>query len=284
MANEKITELPQASSAGLTDIIYAVQGYVDPSVLGTSVQMTLSQVQTLVSSGLVQNYAGDPNGNLAGTQYGLCWDTTNNKMYVCTTSGIASVAVWKLFGAVLVSAIQGGTGVSNPTAHTLPVANGSSAFSFKTLANGQLLIGSTGADPVAAGLTAGPGVSISNGAGSITISGTGSGIGWTEVTTTTQAMAADNGYVANNAGLVTLTLPATAAFGTAISVVGKGAGGWLIAQNASQVIQVGSVGSTAGVGGSVASSNRYDSIDLICTTANTVWTALGGPQGALTIV
>ena len=153
-----------------------------------------------------------------------------------------------------------------------------------SLTNGQLVIGSTGAIPVAATLTAGPGVSIANGAGSITISGTGSGIGWTEVTGTTQAMVADSAYVANNAGLVTLTLPATAAFGTAIVVLGKGAGGWTIAQNANQNIQVGSSSSTVGVGGSVSSTNRYDSISMICITANTTWSMYGAPQGNLTIV
>ncbi len=152
-----------------------------------------------------------------------------------------------------------------------------------TMTNGQVIIGSTGATPTAATLTAGPGVSISNGAASITISGTGSGIGWTEVVGTSQAMTADSGYVANNAGLVTFTLPATAAFGTAISIIGKGAGGWSIAQNALQVIQVGSSASTAGVPGSVSSTNQFDSIDLICTTANLVWTTLGGPQGVLTV-
>ncbi|WP_415063610.1 hypothetical protein [Bdellovibrio sp.] len=44
----------------------------------------------------------------------------------------------------------------------------------KTLQNGQILIGSTGAAPVATTLTAGTGVSITNGSGSITISSSGS--------------------------------------------------------------------------------------------------------------
>lgn len=154
-----------------------------------------------------------------------------------------------------------------------------------SLANGQIIIGSTGAIPVVANLTAGPGVSISNGVGTITISGTGSGIGWTEVTGATQAMAADQGYVANRGSLITFTLPATAAFGTSISVVGKGAGGWQINQNAGQNIQVGSVSSTVGAGGSIASTNAFDSIDLLCTTANTTWTVEGAPQtSGVTIV
>lgn len=161
---------------------------------------------------------------------------------------------------------------------TLPIANGGTALT-TIPTNGQLLIGN-GTGYTLANLTAGSGVSISNGSGSITISGTGSGIGWTEVTGTTQAMSADSGYVANNASLITFTLPATAAFGTAISIIGKGAGGWTIAQNASQSIQLGSVSTTVGVGGSVSSANRYDSLNLICTTANLVWTLRGAPQSA----
>lgn len=68
------------------------------------------------------------------------------------------------------SPASAGTGVASPTAHTLPVAQGSSAFTFLgPLTNGQLLIGSTGANPVATTLTAGSGVTITNGAGTITL-------------------------------------------------------------------------------------------------------------------
>src|SRR5271169_5782102 len=50
--------------------------------------------------------------------------------------------------------------------------------------NGQLAIGSTGADPVLAALTAGSGVSITNGAGTITVASTGGGLSWTTVSGT----------------------------------------------------------------------------------------------------
>jgi hypothetical protein len=285
MANEMITQLPTVTSASPSDIIYAVTGYISPSSPGTSVQETLQQISTLMLSQTILNNAGNPNGSVAGNTYQLCYDTTHLVLYVCTTSGSASTAVWTSVGSSLATPANGGTGVSNPTAHTLPVAEGSSNFNFLgPLTNGQLLIGSTGADPVAASLSAGPGISIANGAGSITISGTASGIGWTDVTGTTQAMVADNGYTANNAGLITFTLPATAAYGTGLAVVGKGAGGWTIAQNSGQNIQIGSTSSTVGAGGSVSSTNRFDSINLVCTTANTTWTVLGGPQGNFTIV
>lgn len=109
---------------------------------------------------------------------------------------------------------------------------------------------------------------------------TGGGITWANVTGTSQAMAINTGYIANNAGLVTMTLPSTAAVGTVLAVAGNGAGGWSIAQNASQNIQIGNVSSTVGTGGSVASTNRYDSLNLVCTVANTTWVAVGGPQSS----
>ena len=97
---------------------------------------------------------------------------------------------------------------------------------------------------------------------------------WTNVTGTSQAMAVNNGYIANNAGLVTLTLPATAALGTLLAVSGLGAGGWKIAQNAGQYINFGSVVTTTGVTGYLASFNQFDTIFLLCTTANTSWSVL----------
>lgn len=287
MANEMITQLPTVPNSSMSDIIYAVNGFVSPSIPGTSVQETLQQVFNLFLANTILNNSGNPNGSVAGVQYQLCWDKTNNLMYICTTSGSSSTAIWTALppNTGIVSPADGGTGVANPPAHTLPIAQGASNFNFLgPLTNGQLLIGVTGSDPMPATLTAGPGISIAPGAGSIMISGTASGIGWTDVTGTSQAMTADNGYTANNAGLVTLTLPATAAYGTGLAVVGKGAGGWTIAQNAGQNIQIGSSSSTVGVGGSVSSTNRFDVVNFVCTTANTTWTVISGPQGNLTIV
>ena len=81
-------------------------------------------------------------------------------------------------------------------------------------------------------------------------------------------MVANNGYVANNAGLVTLTLPTTAASGTTIEVAGYGAGLWKVAQNASQIIHFGVIDTTTGTGGSLTATNRYDSIRLLCVVPN----------------
>jgi len=177
---------------------------------------------------------------------------------------------------------NGGTGASTLTQDGILLGAGTSAITAATLTDGQILIGDTGAAPVAATLTAGSGISVTNAAGSITIAATG-GASWTDVTGTSQAMAATGAYVANNAALVTLTLPATAAFGTEISVTGYGAGGFLVAQNAGQIIHFGNVDTTAGAGGSIASTNRYDSLVLLCVVADTEWKVLNS-VGTLTVV
>jgi len=109
-------------------------------------------------------------------------------------------------------------------------------------------------------------------------------IPYTEVIGVSQLMSQNNGYTSSNALLVTFTLPVLAAYGTRIEITGKGAGGWLIAQNAGQQIQIGSTASTVGVAGSVASSNQWDSLTLVCVTANTLWVALGGAQSAGLII
>lgn len=205
MSNEKVSALPSVASATTADTIYAIQG-------GVSVKETIAQVLSLALTTNSLTYAGNPNGNLAGTVLQTCWDTVNNFLWVCSTSGTSSTAVWK-----------------------------------------QVV--------------------------------SGSGVIWTEVTGTTQTMAVSSGYIANNAALVTLTLPSTSTVGSVIYINGKGAGGWSIAQAAGQSIHVGSAVSTTGVGGSVASTNRYDSVCLVCITANTEWAVQSAPQSSgLTIV
>lgn len=105
----------------------------------------------------------------------------------------------------------------------------------------------------------------------------------TVITGTTQAAAVNNDYVANNASLVTVTLPATAAVGDKIKLGGLGAGGWLLAQNASQLVNFGSSVTTTGTGGSLASTNRYDYIAIKCVVANTTW-VVEFCQGNITVV
>lgn len=109
-----------------------------------------------------------------------------------------------------------------------------------------------------------------------------SGIAFTEVTGTTQAAAINTGYIANNASLVTITLPGTAAIGSVVEIVGKGAGLWRLAQPAGLTIRFGNLSTTAGTGGWLQATQRYDSIRLVCTTANTEWTVVS-VQGVIDV-
>jgi len=139
--------------------------------------------------------------------------------------------------------------------------------------DGKVLIASTAFPYIRANfLTAGTGVSIANGAGTIELSVSSGGFSWTDATSATYTLAAQNGYVTNRGGGVTYTLPASGTLGDVIKIVGK-AGLATIAQNAGQQICFGNDASTAGVGGSIVATDAGDCVSLRCITAgaNTVW-------------
>jgi hypothetical protein len=97
---------------------------------------------------------------------------------------------------------------------------------------------------------------------------------WTDVTSGTQTLAAQNGYITDDAGGVTYTLPASGALGDTIKIVGK-SGLATITPNALQQILVGSISGTVGSTGTCVSNNAGDCIELICITVgtSTVWRA-----------
>lgn len=110
--------------------------------------------------------------------------------------------------------------------------------------------------------------------------GGGQVITWSTVTTNTQ-MVIQSGYIAN--GSIVFTLPATAAIGDQVIVLGRGAS-WSIHQNAGQKIYFGNVSTTLGVGGSLSSTDSHDNISLICQVANTSWSVFPPPQGNITVI
>lgn len=105
----------------------------------------------------------------------------------------------------------------------LPIGAGSTAAITWTAApaNGQLLIGSSGLTPVLSTLTAGTGISITNGAGSITITNTGgSSLSYTAVNTTPYIVLPADQYIAVDATAapITIQLPDAPATGRVIIV------------------------------------------------------------------
>ncbi len=184
---------------------------------------------------------------------------TNNALNL-NAQGLANYDGSGVFSAVTV------------TDHSVLIGGTANDITSLALTDGQLAIGSTGADPVAATLTAGTGISITNGAGSITIDATATGVVWTDVTGTTQTIAANNGYFADNAGTVTFTLPATSTIGDIFFISGL-QGDWTISQAAGQQIALGTQASTVGVTGTVSSTAVGDSIMCVATNtgAASIW-------------
>ena len=186
-------------------------------------------------------------------------------------------------GVTPLAATQGGSGVASPTIHGILVAQGASAYSPKVLNDGELLIGSTGADPVAATLTAGSGINIDNSVpGAITISSTTAGSNWVDQTTSPVTAVADSGYfIDNGATQVVITLPAAPAFGATVRVAGFSAGGWQILPGAGDAIQIGEAAAAT----SVTSANQYDAIELVYGgVTNAMWTMLSGVSAGFVIV
>jgi hypothetical protein len=118
---------------------------------------------------------------------------------------------------------------------------------------------------------AGTGISLTNASGvsgNTTITATGGGLAWVDVTGTTQTMAVNTGYTADDGGsLITFTLPTSAAFGDTVIVQGKGSGLYKIVYGTGQNIIFGSVSSTATTG-NVASNKASDQIQIRCSTAS----------------
>ncbi len=124
-------------------------------------------------------------------------------------------------------------------------------------------------------------INLANGVTGILPVANGGAVTWTEVTGTSQTAAVLNAYIANNASLVTITLPATAAVGDTVEVVGKGAGLWRLTANTGQTVKMS--GSTTTSAGSLTATSQYDSIAVVCITANTTWAVRGPVSSGFTI-
>lgn len=104
-----------------------------------------------------------------------------------------------------------------------------------------------------------------------------------EVTTASAALAFNTSVRANHSSLCTLTLPTVIPVDTIIRVVGVGAGGWRVAQNAGQQIHFGNLSSTVGNSGRLDSTHRRDCVEMICTVANTELTVISS-QGNIDVI
>ena len=162
-----------------------------------------------------------------------------------------------------------------------------------------LPLGSTGVTGVLLGLNGGTGIAntgltidLSGGSSGFVLTSDSSGnakwlspgmVAYVGVTGATQTMTTSTDYWTKNIGLTTFTLPTTCAAGTTMEVVGYGAGGWTVAQNALQSIVYEGVSSTIGTGGSISSTAASDVVRFLCVVANITWEAVSF-SGSLSLV
>jgi len=156
--------------------------------------------------------------------------TANNTptMDLDTDVTIGTAYIYRV-GGTDVAVTDGGTGASTLTDHGILLGSGTGAITpLGEASNGQLPIGSAGADPVLATLTASTGITVANGAGSITLSSTS-----TTCNTQTDTYAlviGDAGklIIMNKGTANTLTVPKNSAVafatGTIVAVTQYGAG------------------------------------------------------------
>jgi hypothetical protein len=205
----------------------------------------------------------------------------------------ASTITWDLDGSVPNSFPTDG-GTVTPAAHVLNIRGntgietagvGSTVFISITDDIAQQYDCDAGSAVPAAkilNVIGGDGITTSGAGDTITISADNAGFVWT-VVTTNQTAADNNGYFTNDAGAVSVMLPAVSSVGDTFQVVAMSAGGWVVTQGNGQQIRIGNQTTTVGVGGSISSNLQGDWITLVCNVANTNWIAKAD-QGNFNIV
>lgn len=118
----------------------------------------------------------------------------------------------------------------------------------------------------------------------LTISLTGSGLVHWNVVSTSQVGLKNNGYVfIAPGGALTVSLPAVSSVGDVFIVTLDGAASIQITQGAGQQIRSGNGQTTAGVFGSLTSTQQGDALTMVCSVANLKWNVLSS-MGNPTIV
>lgn len=152
------------------------------------------------------------------------------------------------------------------------------------VSDGQLLIAATAAPNIRVGniTSTGGSIVVTNGPGTINLETQNAGTVW-QVVTTPQGLSDNDGFFANDAGVVTFTLPMSSSVGDTYQIVAMSVGGWSISQNGGQQITVGGLSTTLGAAGSISSTAQGDWIELVCNVANTNWIACV-KEGMVTVV
>lgn len=258
-------EIATLSNISATTTAHITSSHMSGTLLESGAGSVLSTISDLGAFGLA---ALGTNKILANTALFQAYDTAGASYTSFGTLTAGNPPTFDLDDAVTKAAnyiyrgggtdvpvVDGGTGLSATTPYAVLCGGTAATTSLQSIA---------GVGTAAQVLT-------SNGAGALpTFQDTApSGVVWENVTAASKAMVANEGYVANRvAGVLPFTLPATATVGESFAIAGS-QNGWTVAQNAGQTIHFVGVDTTPGVGGSLASTTRYDCLEMICIVTDT---------------
>lgn len=211
-------------------------------------------------------------------QIGTIWinKTSGSQATWILASVINNVATWVASGTssgTFVGGITVGTSeqFTNLGAGGM-VTNSTGVVSSLSMANGALIIGNgAGNQPVAANLTAGAGITITNGAGTITIAATSVINAWQTKAANFNA-AVDVGYVITaGSGTVTATLPTVAAVGDEITVIYSSVGAadiMVVTATASKLFTSAGAATTLTWPACDSLNGAVPSVTVVCTVAS----------------
>jgi hypothetical protein len=188
-----------------------------------------------------------------------------------TINGAASVTINENYGAILFLAVSPTLFVVASRTINTPVSvakggTGSTGITGIVAGSGTAYAGRT--------ITSGGNIDITNAngsAGNPSLTVTGGGYIWNNVTGASQTLFARNGYFANNAGSRIDFNLGGLNIGDAACIVGVGAAGWrLNANGSSKQIRIGTLACTVSTG-YIESTNQYDCVEVIALNTTLVF-------------
>ena len=235
---------------------------------------TLPSFQAISASGAITTINGD-SGSITATAGAV---TISGGTSGLTTIG--SVSTLNLTGTLNVG--HGGTASAsfNTTGVVITGATSTTALTSVTLTDGQLAIGSSIGNPAAATITAGSGISVTNGHNSITIASSAgpSPTAWNDENSSFPVLANTGYFVTATA---TATLPAAPSQGDTVYFIVDTTSVLTVTANSGQVIRIGSV--VSATAGTATSNARGDAVILTYRTTGAAWIARSAPQGIWTV-
>lgn len=266
-------EIPKT---GASPALRAIRYVNAPAALGIDIGhsrgATLGSQVSLVnndSMGTFRAFGSDGTSLVLGGQTGFNVDGTPSTGIMPSRFTIHTISTSGTFvAAVVVNSSQNMTVTGNVTASTSFAANsptvnqGSISLTCANNSGNYANVLTNAATSSARTWT------LPNASGTIALVGGSAALSYTSVSGTSQAAIAGNGYILNNSGATTVTLPTTASsvIGDTIKIKGRSSVPWIIQANTGQIITIGNTSSATA--GTLTSSDGKDSLQLVYVAAN----------------